>query len=567
MIRWRWYNGLRFQIIVLLTVALLPLGAIAVYQTQSVEERARQDAELALLGLTARAVKSEELILERATGVVKFFALTAESFVANPERCRDQLSRFTRDNPFYSFIGIIPQSGTVTCSSFDRDLDISGWPDFDETLAREKPTLVLNTEGPASGTSVFVLSEPFFVNDTFGGFVSLSIPHDKLPKPKENLTEEGLIDLLTFNAQGDILLARNMSEVDVAELPRDTPLPQLRMAGSSVFSAENLNGAPRIYTVVPIAGTPATALGIWRADGALTQTRTEKISPAIFPVLMWFASMAVAILSIHTLVLRHLSQLRRKMDRFSADRSIACVQGNKMPYELQALTGNFNRLTDDILREEARLEDTLREKNVLIKEVHHRVKNNLQLIASIMNMQIRNARHKETKTVLSRVQDRVLSLATIHRNLYTSQDGGRVNARDLVMEIVQKSIEVGVPSPQGIETDLRIDAVLLYPDQAVPLSLLTAEAMTSAMRNLSTAMGEKPTIRVVLGQVDRTCTLTIENSMGVEVHKEDEGLGPQLMNAFALQLGGTVTTRRDVDLYRFVVTFDAEEFEPEMRDF
>ena len=99
------------------------------------------------------------------------------------------------------------------------------------------------------------------------------------------------------------------------------------------------------------------------------------------------------------------------MDRFAETREFSPVTGGLvMPSELQALQDNFDRMADNIMQDEAAMENTVREKNVLIKEVHHRVKNNLQLISSIMNMQIRQAKQDETKSALSRLQDRVLSL-------------------------------------------------------------------------------------------------------------------------------------------------------------
>ena len=82
---------------------------------------------------------------------------------------------------------------------------------------------------------------------------------------------------------------------------------------------------------------------------------------------------------------------------------------------------DFLSMAEGILQDEAELEDALREKSLLIREVHHRVKNNLQLIASIMNMQIRRSRNSETTSVVRRLQDRVLGLARVHRQMYEAQ--------------------------------------------------------------------------------------------------------------------------------------------------
>jgi two-component sensor histidine kinase len=105
---------------------------------------------------------------------------------------------------------------------------------------------------------------------------------------------------------------------------------------------------------------------------------------------------------------------------------------SSMPNELQSLAENFDRMTNIVVRDEVALEDSLREKIVLKKEAHHRVKNNLQLISSIMNMKIRLAKNEETRTVLSRLQGRVRKLETIHRDLYKSQIGGLVDVHTLM---------------------------------------------------------------------------------------------------------------------------------------
>lgn len=563
-----WYNSLRIQILLLLTLALIPLGAVAIYQTNRVAMEAERNADLALLALTGRAAKTEELIIERAFGAARFFGTIVGDFIDDPARCATDLGKFVAQNERYSFLGILPLSGQMTCSSSGNSFDFSQWPGFNTAMAEKKRTVVANNDAPISDQSVFVLSEPFELDGEFAGFISISIPHAVLPATTEDLAFLGLEELVTFNNDGALLTARGDLTSAASEFPMGIDPANLVVRTADAFQGRNLRGERRTFTVVPVEGSPVTVMGVWREEDGIASRVASVIKPGLFPVLMWFASMGVAMLSVYMLVLRHISKLRVSMDQFTEDRSIVPIDTTvSMPNELKALNLNFDRMTQDILQDEASLENALREKNVLIKEVHHRVKNNLQLISSIMNMQIRTAEQEETKTVLVRLQDRVLSLARIHRDLYQSQNGGRIDVGALVSDIVEKSLEVGLSTDSDTKITTDFDTVLLFPDQTVPLSLMVAEGTTNALKYIGAPIGERPWFSASLKQDDDHCILTLANSIGGASSAESTGLGAHLIDAFAIQLGGKLETSATPNSYTMSVRFKVEDFAPEARDF
>lgn len=564
-----WHKSLRVQLIGLLTVALFPLGSIALFQTNRVAVEADRTAGLALLGMTERAARAEQLLIERAVGAASLFASQVPEFLANPDACFSSLSRFIDDRDEFSFIGILPTTGIVTCSSVRQTLDFSGFPGFDDVMARQERTIDVNTNGTASGDSVFIVSEPYWVDGQFGGFISVSVPHDELPATTGGMADMGLKELMTFNTDGEILTARGSFQNATNELPDGVLLAGLSTDQRNTFRSKNRQGVERRYSIVAIEGSPAAVMAVWQVNDGFQGLRASIVTPVLFPMLMWFASIAVAMLAMNTLVLRHLRRIGRNMDRF-ADNRVTERDDRKRPpapKEIEALEDNFERMSQDILRDEAQVENSLREKSVLVKEIHHRVKNNLQLVSSIMNMQIRSAKHNETKRVLRLVQDRVLSLATIHRDLYQSQEGGRVNAGALVSEIVEKSAELIDSKPENVDLQTHISPVMLYPDQAVPLSLLVAEAMTNAAKNVGDPAKGAVSISVTLTQTDQRCDLVISNSIGTPTGEESTGMGTQLMNAFAMQLGGLVTRDQSDDQYTLRLSFDALEFDAEAKDY
>jgi len=563
----KWYRRLSLQLVALLTIALLPLGLISLYQTQRVAVEADRTAASSLLGMTERAARTEQLLIERAVGAARLFGTIAPDLLKEPETCAPSLSRFVDANPDYSFIGVLPLSGIITCSSVPQTLDFKQAPDFDAAMAAQEATIILNEAGPASNQAVFVVSEPFTQNGEFAGFVSVSIPHDSLPDISDRLEAFGLVDLITFDDAGRILTSRISPEAASQEIPRDTPLAALSTTKSQTFRTLNMQGIERRYSIVTIDGSPAAVMAVWEP-----RTDTGATNPwlaAAFPVLMWFASMAVAMLAMNTLVIRHLTRLRRKMDTFADDRSShQPYEPNALfPVEVEKLEENFARMSEEVMRDEAAMEDAVREKGVLVKEIHHRVKNNLQLISSIMNMQIRNAKAGETKTVLRGVQDRVMSLATIHRDLYQSQDGGRVNVGNLVTEIIEKSVELITVADRELDLRTQIDPVMLYPDQAVPLSLVVSEAATNAMKYIGDLPDKPNTFDVRLEQDGTACLLVMTNSVGPTDSQESTGLGSNLMNAFAVQLGGKIDIEQSAECYALTLRFNAAEFQPEIRDY
>lgn len=562
---------LSVQLVGLLTVALLPLGSIAVFQTQQVANEADLAAGLAVLGLTERAARAEQLLIERAVGTARFFSKIAAEFALRPETCAPILSRFITSNPEYSFIGLQPKEGPVLCASAPVTPEFRTIPNLAEKLESPQAEITLAANSTGIGASSFVVSEPYEVDGAIAGFVSVFIPHNILPDTTERLENLGLVELITFNDNGGILTARSSIDAAKGELPSGRDLAMMTLAATQTLKTKNRNGIVRRYSTVPIDGSPATVLAVWRVDEAILGREGNVIPSSVFPVLMWMASMGVAMLAMHTLVLRHLTRLRRRMDAFSDTRQISDPIGlSKLaPLEIEELEKNFDRMSEEVLRDEARLEDSLREKGVLVKEIHHRVKNNLQLISSIMNMQIRNAEHDETRTKLRQVQERVLSLATIHRDLYQSQDQGRVQVGNLVSEIVEKSVELAVADGTDLHVDRDIDPVLLYPDQAVPLSLLVSEATTNALKYLGTVDGSKRTLKVSLKQTQENCCLTVANTVGAPTGEvaESTGLGSKLMSAFAQQLGGQIEVSHSDTWYELSLTFAQQEFEPEARDY
>jgi len=181
-------------------------------------------------------------------------------------------------------------------------------------------------------------------------------------------------------------------------------------------------------------------------------------------------------------------------------------------------------------------------------------------------MQIRSAEIDETKTVLRRVQKRVLSLATIHRDIYQSENDGRVNVGGLITEIVDQSADLVSGHDGKIDFKKDIEDVHLYPDQAVPLSLLAAEAVANAVK-ANENPSEAASINVSFKQVGTACALVISNTATQLDVEEGTGLGQRLMAAFALQLEGRIQTEVIDGEFVLSLSFIALDFKPEPRDY
>jgi two-component system, sensor histidine kinase PdtaS len=241
--------------------------------------------------------------------------------------------------------------------------------------------------------------------------------------------------------------------------------------------------------------------------------------------------------------------LRQSITAFAGgSRLVAPPDLSAAPNELRDVGGAYERMMGSVLHDAARMEDSMRQKEVLLREVHHRVKNNLQLIASIMNLQIRKSVNPEARALLRNLHERVMSLATVHRELYQTSGLTDVQADELLSSIVAQVLRMGGSGERTIETTTTFDPIRLTTDQAVPLSLILTEALTNALKHGSVASSAETRLSVALRRTGPdTASLEVSNALSsddstpVPDSPESTGLGQQLLTAFASQLMGKLT--------------------------
>lgn len=558
----RLFERLGVRLAVMLAIALFPVLLISILQSRTLLHEARARSEAALMGETMRAVAGETRLIQEAQGAARVLAQMLGATPPDAVDCPALMRAVTEGAPFISLAAFVPMSGQMTCSSNDAPHDFSGDPLFQEMAAQDMPSFIVNRDGPVSGTSVLGILHPVF--DATGqktGTVSLSIPHSALQVSEDGPLLEGTrpLVIMTFDHQGTILTSSSGLGFAEDQLPRNRSLKALAGPVAATFSETSRLGLDRIYSVVELAPGLLYALGSWPAVDAVSFGPMNTLPPILFPVAMWLGSLLVAYFAVKRLVIRHIRNLGTAILGFaSGNRIVGDLDMEGAPLEIRQLAAAYDRMTDTILRDEAELEDLLHHKEVLLREVHHRVKNNLQLIASIMNLQARQARTPEAKELMRGLQERVMSLATIHRGLYQTTGLGDISAAELFPDIVNQILKLGTGPGHRFDVSTEVDDIRLTPDQAVPLALLLTEAMTNALKYAGSETGT-PWIRVSLSHPagESGAELRIANSLGPRTAPagQGSGLGTQLLRAFVQQIEGSQSVTESDGVHDLRVRF------------
>lgn len=213
----------------------------------------------------------------------------------------------------------------------------------------------------------------------------------------------------------------------------------------------------------------------------------------------------------------------------------------------------------NLYKTKSELEDKIVEKETLIKEVHHRVKNNLQTISSLLSLQSRNNTDQKIRGLLKSSQNRVISMAMIHEMLYMRKDLSRIEYRSYVQELAEYLIRSIKGTSSNITLTTDIPDLKLNLDTAVPLGLLINEIVTNALK-YGIVDDKKGTIHIKLRPEDKGEYLLEISDDGpgfadTITYKNSKSLGLKLIHNLVRQLQGSVEREASDTGTQYRITF------------
>ena len=294
--------------------------------------------------------------------------------------------------------------------------------------------------------------------------------------------------------------------------------------------------------------------------------------------LVWFFSLSViVVLLLLATVLYNRYQLKLRTNNLL---NIEINERKNTEKDLQKMKDNLevlvekrtNKLTETNLqlqheiterkRIEEKIKKSLLEKEILLKEVHHRVKNNMQIISSLLNLQASNIQDEVLLQIFKSSQSRIMSMALVHEKLYLSKNFAEINMNDYIKSLLRYLIMQH--NAKNIRYKIETNNILLDANTAIPLGLLCNEIISNSMKHAFPNQ-EYGFINILLQQIDSSYLLTISDD-GVGFSHQDfsnqtTNLGIELIESLVKQIAGKLDIQSDngaIYMIRFKIYHDNE---------
>jgi two-component sensor histidine kinase len=247
-------------------------------------------------------------------------------------------------------------------------------------------------------------------------------------------------------------------------------------------------------------------------------------------------------------VVRWITYLERITSAYAAGRhNVRPERVSAAPAEIRSLGETFSRMADLLSARENELRESLAQKEILVREIHHRVKNNLQLVMSLLNLHARRIRDPRAEVAFAEARSRINALATLHRRLYESESLQEIDLKWFLEDLCSELRRGGLSRGRHVELTVDSPSEVIGPDVAVPLGLLVTEAITNAYKHaFNERDGGHIQVRIVRESPESLLLTIRDDGVGFDLaasSPDNSGLGRSLIEAFVRQLRGELETR------------------------
>ncbi|WP_374573986.1 sensor histidine kinase [Phenylobacterium sp.] len=530
---WTSLNTIRVRLTRALAIALLPVLALGAAQAAIAFHREgvilRQNLQFA----AARSAASARARMEAADILLQ--TLAPDSLGLS---CALRLAEASKRIPEYSNLIRFDPAGRVACAADDVPAD----PARDQrawfrALRDGQSRVITSAPGARYADEPAVLAAVRATDDSgaFDGAIAAVIslaslrPHTADPSLPAD-AQFALVD-------GDGAYIGATEPKAFPKLP-STWRRDIDARGSAVWYGNDASGERRVYSAAPLVGDNVFVVVSAKSPGVFSWARLNPLTGVIFPLLTFALAFLAVWVVAERVVVRWIAYLQRIAALYARGRlSVRPLQAEQMPPEIRELAETLEDMADAIVGRDASLRESLAQKDALMREIHHRVKNNLQVISSLLNMQQRALADPAAQAAMSDTRQRITALALIYRALYQGPDLKRVDLRPFLEELTAQLIvgEMGHSPP--MRTELNVDALVVDPDRLAPLALFAVEAITNAQKHAFAKRGGVLTVNFHVSG-DEAVLEICDDGAASDAAFAGTGVGRTLMTAFARQLRG-----------------------------
>ena len=288
--------------------------------------------------------------------------------------------------------------------------------------------------------------------------------------------------------------------------------------------------------------------------------------------LLLLLGLAAVAIGTHLALVEPLTQLSREVARWRKNNRFDPASLRDPPTEIADLAATFAEATRAVADHAARHQVAVAQQELLMREIHHRVKNNLQIVASLLNLQASRIRVPEARAEFASARDRVRALATLHRHLYMHGEVHTIDMPGFLTELCNQLFQaMGEVPGRRIKLNIEASPLQMSSDQAVPLSLIVTETVSNAVKYAFPG-GRAGLVSVSLTvDADHANLVVEDDGVGIPAGRSEtetgprDGIGITLIRGFARQLGATLTVHEGAGTrYALTVPLRQETAQPDL---
>ena len=532
--------SLRLKLLFTVFLALTPVALVSV--VQGVDRIGRDVAQAReILIASARASAGEEAnLLASAEQILRALA-NQPSVRATDAGCSAALADALHGLGYFTNIVRTRADGSVACTARKMPVNnVSARAWWEETQKTSGFVVAQQTIGANGGPTIVGVIALQDAKRRFDGALATTIDvrwFDAMLRAQK-LPEDTVVVLLDKTGSA---IASNRPGVAAQIFPLgENPAATL----NQLQTTRDKNGRAWSYAVAPLVTRNVFVAYAQRETTLFGATYVHVTADLVLPIFMLgLASLAIWIATDRQ-VTRWIVYLRRIAGAYA--RGHYAIRPHALdgaPMEFRELAESFSAVAAAVQDRDRALRDAVTQKTMLIKETHHRVKNNLQIVMSLLSLQAGQLRDPAAQEALRQAQIRVNALALVHRILHEVEEQSIVELKELLQDLTAQINEGFGGERRNVRIDFDMVERHVPSDVAVPLTLFAVEAITNVFKHAYPGNGGGRMLVSLQPLHDGKLCLSIEDDgVGVpDTPSKDgkrSGIGSRLIEAFAQQVGG-----------------------------